>query len=185
MCPCQILHSSKVALFRIFADISTKKNMRLSGKIFIGAALIIFMTGVIFTGCSKNNGDRLPLPVVDITINPNSTLYQELNVAGGWIYLDEMDGADAPSRGIIVYRASEDLFYAYERTPPFKPDSCCNTAKTICTKLIVGDNFPFVVDTCTNSKYLILDGSPVSGPSSMSLGMYVSEYFGGLLYIHN
>ena len=141
--------------------------------------------GTILIACKKDNGDRLPLPPIDITINPNSTIYQELNIAGGWMYLDETDGAEPPSRGIIVYRLTEDQFYAYERTPPFKPDSCCNTAHTICTRLIVDDYFPFVVDTCTASKYLILDGSQVSGPSSMSLGMYVTEYYNGLLYIHN
>lgn len=155
-------------------------------NIFITAAFaMIIVPGAIFTSCTKDDGGRLPLPPVDITINPNSTIYQELNIAGGWIYLDETDGVEAPSRGIIVYRLTEDQFYAYERTPPFKPDSCCNIAKTICARLIVDSYFPFVMDTCTNSKYLILDGSPVSGPSSMSLGMYVTEYDGYLLYIHN
>ncbi len=90
-----------------------------------------------------------------------------------------------PSRGIIVYRSSIDQFLAFERTPPFKPDSCCNAAKTVCTALVVDNYFPFVMDTCTNSKYLILDGSPVSGPSNMSLGMYVTEFDGNLLYIHD
>lgn len=141
---------------------------------------------VIFTfipACDKDNGGRLPLPPINITIDPNSTIYQELNLINGWLYLDETDGADPPSRGIIVYRASDALFYAYERTPPFKPDSCCNTGHTSCTKLIV--DFPYILDTCTNSKYSILDGSPVSGPSNMTLGMYGTDYFEGLLYIHN
>jgi hypothetical protein len=120
---------------------------------------------------------------MDITINPNTTMYQEVNFVGGWMYLGEQDGAMPPSRGIILYRLSTEQFMAYERTPPFKPDSCCNVNKTVCTSLVV--DYPFVLDTCTNSKYLILDGSPVSGPSTMTLSMYVTEYNGDLLYIHD
>ena len=152
---------------------------------FLAAGFFTIISGVFITACNKDDGDRLPLPPVDITIDPNSTIYQELNITGGWMYLDETDGAEYPSRGIIVYRLTSDQFVAFERTPPFKPDSCCNAAKTICTQLIVDNYFPYVMDTCTLSKYLILDGSPVSGPSSMSLGMYVTEYYGDLLYIHN
>lgn len=154
-------------------------------KFFFAAGSFTIIIGALITACNKDNGDRLPLPPMDITIDPNSTIYQELNIAGGWLYLDETDGAEPPSRGIIVYRLTTDQFYAFERTPPFKPDSCCNDSKTICTRLIVDNYFPFVMDTCTMSKYLILDGSPVAGPSNISLGMYVTEYFGDLLYIHN
>jgi hypothetical protein len=138
---------------------------------------------LIIAGCGKDDGDRQPLPPVNITINPNSTIYQEINFVGGWMYLGEQDGVEEPSRGLIVYRMSTDQFLAFERTPPFKPDSCCNATLTNCTALIV--DFPHVLDTCTSSTYLILDGSPVSGPSSMTLGMYVTEYYGDLLFIHN
>jgi hypothetical protein len=144
------------------------------------ALTMIFIT---LNSCNKDNGDRQPLPPMNITIDPNSTIYQELNIVGGWLYLGEEDGAAPPSRGVIVYRLSTDEFLAFERTPPFKPDSCCNASKTTCTKLLV--DFPFILDTCTVSKYLILDGSPVSGPSSMSLSMYITEYYGDLLYIHD
>jgi hypothetical protein len=154
-------------------------------KNFLAAGSFTIIIAALITACNKDNGDRLPLPQMDITIDPNSTIYQELNIAGGWLYLDETDGAELPSRGIIVYRLTTDQFFAFERTPPFKPDSCCNDSKTICTRLIVDNYFPFVMDTCTMSKYLILDGSPVAGPSNISLGMYVTEYYGDLLYIHN
>jgi hypothetical protein len=157
--------------------------MIVSRKIFPAAILNSILFIVLLFSCNKESNDRLPLPPIDITINPNSTIYQEINIAGGWVYLDQNDGALPPSRGIIVYRVTEDQFLAFERTPPFKPDSCCNAAKTVCTALIV--DYPYILDTCTNSKYLILDGSPVSGPSSISLGIYVTEYYPPLLYIHN
>jgi len=150
-------------------------------SLIAGVAIIMFF--VFITACDKDNADRQPLPPTNITIDPNSTIYQELNVVGGWLYLGEQDGTEPPSRGIIVYRLSTEEFLAFERTPPFKPDSCCNASKTICTSLVV--DYPYITDTCTLSKYLILDGSPVSGPSSMTLGTYVTEYYGGLLFIHD
>jgi hypothetical protein len=144
-------------------------------------ALLIMV--IFFTTCDKNDGDRLPLPPMNITIAPNSTIYSELNAVGGWMYLDESHGVEPPSRGVIVYRADLDVFYAYERTPPFKPDSCCNSAKTVCTSLIV--DFPYILDTCTSCKYIILDGNSIEGPSSMPLSMYITEYNGDWLYIHD
>ncbi|MCU0369933.1 MAG: hypothetical protein MUC31_00825 [Bacteroidales bacterium] len=156
-----------------------------SVKLYIRVGVAVVITGLLISACNKEDGDRQPLPPVNITIDPNSTIYQELNVTGGWLYLSEIDGAEPPSRGIIVYRLSVDQFMAYERTPPFKPDSCCNETKTVCTRLLVDNYYPFVMDTCTMSKFLILDGSPVSGPASMTLSTYVTEYYGGLLYIHD
>jgi hypothetical protein len=151
------------------------------------SVLILGIIGWVLVpaGCNKDNVDRPPLPPTDLTIEPNSTIYQELNIVGGWTYLGEQDGVISPSRGIIVYRMASDQFVAYERTPPYKPDSCCNANKTICTSLIVDQYFPFVMDTCTQAKYLILDGSPSSGPSNIPLGMYYTEYNGYQLFIHD
>jgi hypothetical protein len=153
-------------------------------KTFRGIFSLMVLALLIMAACNKDNGDRQPLPPINITIDPNSTIYQELNITGGWMYLDQQDGAEPPSRGIIVYRMTEDQFLAFERTPPFKPDSCCNPAKTVCTALLVNP-YPFIVDTCTLAKYSMLDGSPVSGPSNMPLSAYICEYYGGWLYIHD
>jgi len=147
--------------------------------------LVVALSLIAFFPACDESDENPPLAYIDITINPNSTLYDQLNVVGGWMYLDESDGVVAPSRGLIVYRASTDMFLAYDRTPPYKADSCCNSSKTWCTRLLVGDEYPFVVDTCTDSRYLILDGSPVSGPSGKYLYTYVAEYDGYTLYIHN
>jgi len=156
-----------------------KVEYRISAGITILAILVSF-----WAGCNEDN-NTLPLAPVDITIDPNSTVYQELNVVGGWLYLGEDDGVMAPSRGLIVHRLATDQFMAFERTPPYKPDSCCNATGTVCTRLIVGNNYPFIVDTCTGSKYLIIDGSVSQSPSNMPLGTYFTEYDGNLLYIHN
>jgi hypothetical protein len=159
--------------------------MKFFQKIFLSFFMPVTVIIILLASCDNNDDGMLPLPPLNITIDPNSTLYSEINIVGGWMYLDYTDGVEPPSRGVIVYRASLDLFYAYERTPPFKPDSCCNETGTFCTALLVDNYFPFVVDTCTNSKYNILSGSNVSGPSGRPLSMYVCEYYGDLLYIHD
>ena len=143
-----------------------------------------FLILLIAFGCNDDE-NTLPLAPIDITIDPNSTIYQELNVVGGWTYLGEEDGVVYPSRGLIVHRLAPDQFSAFERTPPYKPDSCCSTNGTNCSKLVVGSYYPFIIDPCTGSKYLITDGSVVSSPSNMPLGTYFTEYDGHLLYIHN
>jgi hypothetical protein len=158
--------------------------MKFNSVIISLIVLAIVTAGILLLpGCKKGN-ENPPLGYVNISIQPNSTIYQELNIIGGWRYLDESDGVFPPSRGLIVYRSTTDQFMAYDRTPPYKPDSCCN-ANNQCTKLIVGDEYPFVVDTCTGSRYLIIDGSPSQGPSNTFLYTYITEYDGYTLYIHN
>jgi hypothetical protein len=154
---------------------------------FFGICCIFFITGLLLTsteGC-KNNENTLPLAPVNITIDPNSTIYQPLNIETGWMYLGEAQMVEPPSRGLIVYRLTTNEFMAFERTPPYKPDSCCTSTGKGCSKLVVDSYYPFIMDTCTGSKYLILDGSVVSSPSNMPLGTYYTEYDGNLLYIHN
>lgn len=145
------------------------KNRHLT-FIYIVLGLIL-----LHIGCKKGEDEVEPPTYINITINPNSTEYQELNTVGGWTYLP----ATTPSRGIIVYRLSQDNFMAYDRMPPYEPDQCCNNG--VCTYLIV--DMPFVEDTCTSSIYQILDGAPFSGPSSTPLIRYTTYYDGISLQI--
>ncbi len=125
-----------------------------------------------FMACdTKNNG--LKDVDINITINPNTLQYQELNTVGGWMYLT----AREPSRGLIVYRYSFDEFRAYDRTPPFQPDECGEN-----TRLIVKDFF--IVDECHNFKYNIIDGSLIQGEGRM-LYYYNTAYDGVALRIWN
>jgi len=123
-----------------------------------------------------SDGDQVDVGYVNITINPNSTQYLELNTVGGWLYLT----ASAPSRGIIVYRMTQDQFNAFDRTPPSNANDCCN--KSGCTRLIV--DYPYVTDTCVSYNYLILDGSPLA-PATKMLIQYRTFYDGNLLQITN
>lgn len=156
-------------------------------KVLVTAVLLV-LTGLFFNSCGKKENINPNIPNVNIhlSIDPNSTLFLELNSVGGWIYLDEVPGVDIryPSRGIIVYREDMTLFKAYERQPPNTPFQCCD-AKQNCTKLIVGNNYPFAKDTCTGTMYSMFDGTIFTGVGQYSLIQYNAYYDGALLHISN
>ena len=140
--------------------------------------VLLMIISVSIAACKKDDkNENVNVGYVNITINPNSTEYLELNIVTGWVYLF----ASPPSRGIIVYRASIDDFKAYDRIPPYKPDECCNGSN--CTRLLVDGLF--VSDTCMDVNYQIIDGSWISGPGKMHLVEYNTYYDGINLNISN
>jgi len=158
-------------------------NKTATGLIFIALLLIAALS------CNNKNQNNPNAPSVNInfTIDPNSTLFLELNIPGGWIYLDEVPGyvVPYPSRGIIIYRQDINFFKAYERQPPNDPFKCCDDNNQNCGKLVVGVNFPFVKDTCTGTMYQIFDGTIFSGEGEFPLIEYYAVYDGALLHISN
>lgn len=155
---------------------------------YLKISVLLIIGIVLFNAysCNKDNvNPYIPNAVINITIDPNSTLIQELNTVGGWVYLDEKPGIYIPpqSRGVMVYRMDINDFKAYERQPPNTPDKCCTN--NVCTKLIIGENYPFAKDTCTNTMYQLMDGSLFSGDGRYPLIEYAAVYDGNLLYIYN
>jgi hypothetical protein len=156
-----------------------KSGMHLKGFSWLLAASA--MAVVLVYSCTKEEQNpNTPSVYINITIDPNSTFYQELNTVGGWMYLT----AEPPSRGLIVYKLSLDEFVAYDRFPPNNPNECCTTNGT-CTRLLVDDYFPFVMDTCTNTSYQILNGALFEGTGRYPLIRYNTVYNGQLLRIFN
>ncbi|MFA5417657.1 MAG: hypothetical protein WC341_04280 [Bacteroidales bacterium] len=156
-------------------------------KVAIALFFIILLIVGNF-GCSKNNvNPNIPKVVINFTLDPNSTVFQELNTVGGWLYLDEVPGWVIPSasRGIIIYRMELNTFKAYERQPPNDPYKCCDDQMQNCSKLIVGKYYPFAADTCTNNMYSMYDGSLFQGEGRYPMIEYYAEYDGGLLHVYN
>ncbi len=131
--------------------------------------------------CAKEEQNpNVPDVYINVTIDPNSTVYQELNTSGGWMYLT----STPPSRGIIVYRLTQDEFLAFDRIPPNEPNRCCESS-TNCTRLVVGDNYPFAKDDCTGTLYSLLDGSIFQGEGKWPMIRYNATYNGQYLRIFN
>lgn len=157
--------------------------MLLKTKTFAALILILFSAILTVSSCGKNEEPPIEVGYVNFQIYPNSTEYLPLNNVGGWAYVT----ANHPSRGIIIYRLSIDEFKAYERTPTYRPDSCCiiNEPYAECTRLIVDPSAVLTVDTCTGSKYLLLDGSIVNGPATYGMVSYNTNFDGETLYVYN
>jgi len=144
--------------------------------------LLIIIIINLAISCGENDLPSIQTGYVNFSLYPNSVEYLQLNNIGGWAYVF----ANKPSRGIIIYRLSLDEFRAFERTPTYKPDSCCITNPVYeCTRLIVDQSALFVLDTCAGSKYLILDGSVVEGPATYPMLQYNTHYDGNVLYVFN
>ena len=141
-------------------------------KIFF--VILVFLLGVISCNPTPPN-PNIPNVYINFSIEPNSLFYQELNTVSGFLEVT----APWPSRGIIIYRYSLDEFKAYERQSPNEPDHCGENSR-----LIV--DFPFVVDTCLDVKYSILDGSIITpGYQGWNLIQYRTEYDGRTLRVYN
>ncbi len=157
-----------------------KRTLPVKGYKFFLIVLMVVFPLILMTACDKEEGNPyIPDVYIDFTLDPNSTFYQELNTVGGWMYLT----SELPSRGIIVYRADNMEFMAYDRMPPNDPNRCCTN--NVCTRLLVDDYYPFVMDTCTNISYLLLNGSIFEGEGKYPLIRYNTSYNGQLLRIYN
>lgn len=132
-----------------------------------------FMMSVFVVSCnSKPRNPNMPNVSINFNIYPNSIEFQELNAVGGWMYVT----APLPSYGIIIYRYNLDEFRAYERLSPNDPYACPDNRLSV--------DLPFVVDSCLNYKYSILDGSIIEG-SGYPLIQYFTQYDGTSLRIYN
>lgn len=137
--------------------------------------VIVFVLLSMFSCDNTPPNPNIPEAYINLNIYPNSTMYYKLNTVSGWMY----EPAPPQSRGIIIYRYSIDEFKAYERQSPNEPNSCGKDSR-----LIV--EFPFVIDTCLDVKYSILDGSILTeGYSGYPLIQYRTEYDGSTLRVFN
>ncbi len=136
--------------------------------------ILVFLLG--FNSCIDTpHNPNVPNVYINFSIEPNSLFYPELNTVSGYLEVS----APWPSRGIIIYRYSMDEFKAYERQSPNEPNYCGENSR-----LIV--EFPFVVDTCLNVKYSILDGS-IFTPNYIGYPLieYRTQYDGRILRVFN
>lgn len=127
----------------------------------------------ILIACSKeNNNSNIPLVTVNYYLQINNPAYNPVTVPGGWMYLN------GGSRGIILYRASNDEFKAYDRHCTFESTSSCALV-SIETNNITG------LDDCCGSKFLITDGSVTKSPASLPLKQYQTSFDGSVLHVYN
>ena len=115
--------------------------------------------------CKKSANHPIPSVPFDITINTSLPSYNSLQGVGGWAYVT------GGVQGIVVYRKSTDEFVAFDRKSPIVSSECKQPLTTN------PDNFLQLEDTCTNAKFSLFDGSPISG-SEFGLRQYQTQWNG-------
>ncbi|MBW6481447.1 MAG: hypothetical protein K0B10_00150 [Vicingaceae bacterium] len=137
-----------------------KKN-----KLFIIILLLIL-------GCNKDDNSNIPFVHVNIFMQTTDPQFIGLNAVNSWIYI--VGG----SRGIIVYKVSNDQFRAFDRHCTFQPQNTCALV-SIETNNISG------LDACCGSRFLVTDGSVLNGPAVLPLREYNTSFDGATLRIFN
>lgn len=144
-------------------------------KIFKIFGVTAILSGLFASCNSRPENPNEPKVDIDFTISISPVNdYSNLSVVSGWMYVS----ARYPSRGIIIYRYSQDEFRAYERMPPNDPNACGEE-----NRLYVES--PFVIDSCLGYKYSILDGGLIEGGPGYSLIQYYTQYDGTMLRVYN
>jgi len=117
-------------------------------------ALPLFII-MALSSCNKDNQpvvNGVPFVAVNVLINTNNPAYFDIQVPGGWVY------HAAGSRGLIIYRRSQDVFVAMDRHCPFRPQDGC--------QVNMDQSAVFSEDTgCCSSQFGVNDGSILQGPA--------------------
>lgn len=134
--------------------------------------LLLFVVALPVSSCKKEAYANIPNVYVDIYLDISSTLYIELSSVGGYVNIT------GGYKGITVYRASTDQFMAFERCCPYDAD-------VDAARIEVDASGLTLTDSVCGSTFLILDGSVVSGPATMPLKQYRTDFDGDNLHIYN
>jgi nitrite reductase/ring-hydroxylating ferredoxin subunit len=145
------------------------KKTILNNPLFFIVAIIAIS---FYYSCKKNRDGNIPLVSVNVNININDPVFIKLTTVGGWEYIS------GGSRGLLVYRKSQEEFMAYDRHCPYKPSDDCGQVAVDSSNIIA-------IDKCCNSEFVITDGSVLKGPAVVSLKQYQTSFNGTVLRIYN
>ena len=177
--PLLFFFASLFCLLRYKGTVFRQNNYLCSMKNKIILLLLLFGAALL-QGCRDiHENPNYPNAIINFTINLNQIDYYDLRVVSGYAYLTS--DPQSTSRGLIVYRLSQDEFRAYDRLPPNNPD--CRDANGNLTRLVV--DFPFVLDNCNDIKYNIINGDLFEGDGIYPLIQYHTSFNGYELHIYN
>ena len=120
----------------------------------------------------ENENYNFPQVDVNLFLYTNNPEFFNVEIPGGWMYLNGGVG------GILLYRKNLDEFIAYDRASTFNPTSKCQVNVDEQDNIIIND-------PCSESQFLITDGSVIQGPANQPLKRYNTIYDGNNLSIFN
>jgi hypothetical protein len=157
--------------------------MKLKSKIIF--FLIPILVAISLISCKKNKNDVIPDTYVDFTIDLNDPDFIDLQsitnhkiitkATNNWGYRS----AGWNDNGIIVFRATLDEFYAYDRTCPY--DFAVNGLNIV----VNVDFINAICPQCSTKYALSAGGVPFSGPGNYPLKNYKTGFSGQYVHVHN
>jgi nitrite reductase/ring-hydroxylating ferredoxin subunit len=123
-----------------------------------------------FSSCKKDK-ETVPYVYTDLYLYTTDPAFSPLNATGGYAYLA------GGSRGIVIYRKSQNEFMAYDRHCTYKVADG-NTVMVDASGLIAAD-------AACGSKFLLTDGSANQGPAINPLKQFQTAFDGTVLHIYN
>ena len=113
----------------------------------------------------------IPYVPVDFSVNVNLPAYLDLSVPSGHVLVN------GGSQGIILYRYTLDQFVALDRHSTFDIPANC--------RVEVAEDGLLITDPCSNSEWLIIDGSVISGDAIYPLHRYATQWNDPVLRVFN
>ena len=124
------------------------------------------------SSCEQNN-QNIPYVPVNFDLNLNLPAYTSLNYPGEHLIVQ------GGSKGIILYRYTIDEFVVLDRHSTFDVSMNC--------KVVVESDGITLSDEneCSESKWLIIDGSVMQGPATLPLHRYRTSWNPPILHVYN
>lgn len=132
-----------------------------------------FMFCICILSSCRREEHPVPYVPVNITLHASDPEFFNLNAISGSTQLN------GGSRGIIVYRKSQDEFMAYDRHCTYDSEN------PLAVVMLDSANSFSAVDTSCTSQFFIIDGSVQQGPAQYPLKQYQTTYDGVKLIIFN
>ena len=131
---------------------------------------------ISLNACKKENRkSQLGIPLIDVDqyVLLNSPSNLALTAVGGWVYLE------AGSRGIVIYHRSFDEYVAFDRHCTYETQEACGQVSVDSTNIFLGC-------ACCDSKFSLIDGGIINGPTTNALLQYQSQLSApGILHVWN
>ena len=137
---------------------------------FRGAAIALGALVLLQARCNDPQ-QFIPYVPVDFSVNVNLPAYLDLSVPSGHVLVN------GGSQGIILYRYTLDQFVALDRHSTFDIPANCQVE--------VAEDGLLITDPCSNSEWLIIDGSVVSGDAVYPLHQYSTQWNDPVLRVFN
>ena len=151
-------------------SVSTSSFLKASKRTFVGILFAIFM--LFASSCEEERRpSEIPFVFTEFTINLNLQEYIPLLTNGGYV-LDSRG-----YKGIIIYRESENVYYAIERACTYNPIEPCEI-------VTVDQSGFFLIDECCGSTF-DFQGNPTGSPANRPLMLYNTYLENNFLTISN